>query len=79
MGRPVSRISCTHFAKQIVAPGVGGGGGGFRSTAWEQTEQVLDVNVSSSVPTLGLMQPGSRAELEECGRNPGRHHSEPLA
>lgn len=41
----------------------------FRSAAWEPTEQVLDGNVSSSVPTLGLIQPGSRAELEECGRN----------
>lgn len=45
------------FAKQIVARG--GGGGVIQSAVWEKTKQVLDVNVSHSVPTLCLIQPGS--------------------
>lgn len=43
--------------------------GGIQSAVWEQTEQVLDLNVSSSVPTLCLIQPGSGAEPEECGQS----------
>lgn len=42
MGRLVSRISCMHFAKQMVARRK-------HKAVWEINEWVLDVNVSSSI------------------------------